>query len=116
MLKLFFVCLVVFMFCFLVYDNHCLKRSFYHKETQVCTIFADDVLARAEEALQCTSIFLRYRKLREAHASLDTMATLVGGYERLGSLVDLDVIELDAHMHRQEKQSFTELTNMIQND
>lgn len=114
MLKLLLVTVTVSVLCYLVYDNYRLKRGYYQKETQVSTIFADDVLSRAEEAFQCRSVFLRYRKLREAHASLESVASLVGGYERLSVLVGVDVAELDATMHRQEKDSLRDLKSLVE--
>ena len=64
-------------------------------------IMYEDVESRMAEAVAATTNLVQYRKLREAHASLETLSAMVGGYhklERLGiqaTSIDITLFDLE---------------------
>ena len=61
----------------------------------------EDVESRLQEARMANCPLVRYRKLREAHASLETMSAMVGGYNKLLSF-GINAVELDTLLYELE--------------
>ena len=113
MLKIVFVLIIVALVVYIVYENYHLKRDYLKKQNHICAIFVEDVFSRAEEASDTKSALTRFRKYREAHASLESIAAIVGGHEKLGKLVDSDVTEFDGKLHKQENYALTLLKQQL---
>ena len=102
LLTLLLVCTVVYV----MYENIRTKKEYHERQAVISSIFMDDVLARAEEADDTRSALRRYRKYREAHASLESIAAIAGGHDRLTKLVDHDVRDFDRALRVRENESF----------
>ena len=68
----------------------------------------EDVELRLQEARLSTCPMVRYRKLREAHASLETISAMVGGYNKLYSF-GINAVELDTMLYDFEIDTIKEM-------
>jgi hypothetical protein len=98
MFKVICFIVLVILFVYIIYENHRLKKGYINKLNHVASVFMEDVLSRSEEAVETDKPLVKYRKYREAHASLNSISAIVGGFEKLEELVNVDIALFDKNL------------------
>lgn len=78
-------------------------KKLKEKTSLFSSVIYEDVVLRLEESVHSDCALISLRKVREAHASLESLSAIVGGFETLSNLVEIDVEELDIKILSQEK-------------
>ena len=86
----------------LAYAHNTTVQRLRLRENRYMSIFYEDVVLRMQEATSTDCSFTKIRKLREAHASLETLAASVGGFDALQVAIDLDVEAIDKSINDAE--------------
>jgi hypothetical protein len=80
------------------------NKKLIEKTRLFSSVIYEDVVLRLEESIHSECPLISLRKVREAHASLESISGIVGGFESLENLVDVDVEDLDERISLQEKK------------
>jgi hypothetical protein len=87
----------------LAYSHYKLLFKLRNKYERYATILYEDVILRLQESEDSNSSLEALRKVREAHASLETLSGIIGGFQVLGEATEIDINLLDKNISDRER-------------
>ena len=102
-MKIYIFSLLIFILLILMlYWNHYLLKKSHSVRSKIAEIFLEDVINRIEDVDKDIDTHTGYRKIREAHASLESLSGIVGGYDKLSTIVKTDVLKIDEILEKKK--------------
>lgn len=103
MLKLLVFGSICVLITYIMYTNYDMNNTIREFKTRSAEILNEDVVTRMLEAQNTDDVESKYRKIREAHASFESLIALHDGLDNLGDFITEDLADLDDEIRKLTK-------------
>lgn len=93
---------IFFLVSLLAYSHFVTVKKLRKRNNRISTIIYEDVVLRIKEANSMGNALERLRKIREAHASFETISAMMGGFDIVAEELGIDVDRMDSVLSEEE--------------